>query len=73
MGAVLVGAYDGGGQVRQFIWNSAAGRVVGPQLGVKTFFDQSLRTGDEEEMTSRVALTWEGNIIKTKKNIPGQV
>jgi Protein of unknown function (DUF2034) len=73
MGAVLVGAYDGGGQVRQFIWNSAAGRVVGPQLGVKTFFDQTSKREGEEGMASRVVLTWEGNIIKTKKDIPGQV
>jgi hypothetical protein len=73
MGAVLVGAYDGGGQVRQFIWNSAAGRVVGPQLGVKTFFDQTSKREDEEGMASRVVLTWEGNIIKKKKDIPGQV
>jgi hypothetical protein len=73
MGAVLVGAYDSGGEVRQFLWNSAAGRVVGSQLGVKTFFDQGSRTDGEEGITSRVVLTWEGKIIKTKKKIPGEV
>jgi len=73
MGALLVGAYGLGGQVRQFIWNSAAGRLLGPELGVQTFFDQSLeKDNDEEGIASRVILTWEGNIIKTKNTILGK-
>ena len=71
MGALLVGPYDLGGQIRQFIWNSAAGRLVGPELGVQTFFDQSLENVDDEDgIASRVVLTWEGKIIKTKRAIP---
>jgi len=71
MGALLVRPYDLGGQIRQFIWNSAAGRLVGPELGVQTFFDQDLENCDDEDgLASRVVLTWEGKVIKTTRTIP---
>ena len=70
MAVVQVDGYDDGGQVGQFIWNGAAGRLVGHELGVKTVFDPTAKT-DEEEMGKRVVLTWNDTVIKMRKNIPG--
>lgn len=75
MGVVVVGGYEFGGEIRQFIWNAAAGRLVGNEFGVKTVFDLGgCGKGNEEEgMGSRVVLTWKGSIIKTRKVIPGAI
>ena len=74
MGVVVVDGYEFGGEVRQFIWNGAAGRLVGSELGVKTVFDLSgWRGEDEDGVGSKVVLTWNGSIIKTRKVIPGAI
>jgi hypothetical protein len=73
MGVVVVGGYEIGGQIVQFIWNGAAGRLLGSQLGVKTVFDPGMAVGDDEGVGSKVMLTWNGSIIKMKKKIPGEV
>jgi hypothetical protein len=69
MGVVVVGGYDDGGEIVQFIWNGAAGRLVGGELGVKTVFVP----GGKEDVASRVVLTWDGGIIKTQNKIPGAI
>jgi hypothetical protein len=70
MGVVVVRGYEVGGEVVQFVWNGAAGRLVGSQVGVKTGFVP----GDREDgVQTRVMLTWDGGIIKTRKNIPGAI
>src|SRR5277367_896322 len=68
MGVVQVDGHVDGGQVGQFIWNGAAGRLVGHELGVKTVFIPGVK-GDEQEVGTRVVLTWNGSIIKTKNKI----
>jgi hypothetical protein len=73
MGVVVVGGYEIGGQILQFIWNGAAGRLLGSQLGVKAVFNPAMVTGDDEGVGSKVMLTWNGSIIKMKKKIPGEV
>ena len=75
MGVVVVGGYEFGGEIRQFIWNGAAGRLVGNELGVKTVFDLGGRGKEDEEegVGSRVVLTWKGSIIKTRKAVPGAI
>ena len=73
MGVVVVGGYDVGGDVRQFIWNAAAGRLVGNELGVKTVFDLGEEEEREDGVGSRVVLTWNGSTIKTRKSIPGAI
>lgn len=72
MGVVVVGAYNVGGNVSQFIWNSAAGRLLGNGLDVRAVFEPSQREG-EESVGSRVMLIWNGSIIKTRKSIPGTI
>jgi hypothetical protein len=71
MGVVVVGGYEIGGQIVQFIWNGAAGRLLGSQLGAKTVFDPGMVVGDDDGVGSKVMLTWNGSIIKMKKKIPG--
>ena len=74
MGVVQVDGHDEGGQVGQFIWNGAAGRLVGHELGVKTAFDPSMKRDEEEVgVGKRAVLTWNGGVIKTRKNIPGEI
>ena len=73
MGVVVVGGYDVGGDVRQFIWNAAAGRLVGNELGVKRVFDLGEEGERDDDVASRVVLTWNGSVIKTKKSIPGAI
>ena len=58
------------GEVRQFMWNEVAGRVLGMELGVKTVFSKN---DEDEEISSRIKLTWNGKIIKERKNIPGEL
>jgi len=72
MGVVQIDGHDEGGQIGQFIWNGAAGRLVGHELGAKTVFDPAMKR-DEEELGKRVVLTWNGGVIKTRKNIPGAI
>ena len=71
MGVVVVGGYDFGGEVVQFIWNEAAARLVGNEVDVKTVFVPGKDGEDGEGVGTRVMLTWNGTIIKAKKNIPG--
>jgi hypothetical protein len=73
MGVIVVSGNEEGGEVRQFIWNGAAGRVLGQGLGVKTAFSPSVSCEEEGAVGSRVELTWNGRIIKPKKNIPGEI
>ena len=73
MGVVVVGGYHVGGDVRQFIWNAAAGRLVGNELGVKRVFDLGEEGERDDDVASRVVLTWNGSVIKTKKSIPGAI
>jgi hypothetical protein len=70
MGVICVRGYDEQGEVIQFIWNAAAQRLLGSELGVKSVF---LPAGESEEgeVGSKIVLTWNGTIIKTKKKIPG--
>lgn len=70
MGVVLVRGYDDGGQVSQFMWNNAAGLLLGNELGVKTVFD-STAAENSETLGSRVLLSWNRSIIPTRKTIPG--
>ena len=70
MGGVLVQGYQEGGEVAQFIWNAAAGRLLGDALGVRKVFNSG-ETDDDEGVRTRVLLTWEGRPIKMKKDIPG--
>jgi Protein of unknown function (DUF2034) len=70
MGCVLVNGYLEGGYVEQFIWNGAAGTLLGYELGVKTVYGK--QTGDEDDIEKRLVLTWNGDLLKTKKNIPGE-
>jgi len=70
MGVILVRGYDAGGQVAQFMWNNAAGLLLGNELGVKTVFDPKSAENDET-MGSRVVLSWNRSIIPTRKTIPG--
>ena len=65
MGVVQVDGHGAGGGVGQFIWNSAAGRLVGHDLGVKMVFEPGLKE-DEDEVGRRVVLTWNGNVIRPK-------
>ena len=71
MGVVVVGGYDFGGEVSQFIWNAAAGRLLGSEMGVKMVFDPG--AAEDGVVASRVVLTWNGSIIKPKKRIPGAI
>lgn len=72
MGVIVVGGYDIGGEVTQFIWNGAAGRLLSNELGVKAVFDPgNQNNADREAMETRVVLTWNGSTVKTKDNIPG--
>jgi len=70
MGVVQVDGHENGGQVGQFIWNGAAGRLMGHELGVKTVFDPGVK-GDEEDVGRRVVLTWNGTIINYHRNPTG--
>ena len=70
MGVVQVDGHESGGQVGQFIWNGAAGRLMGHELGVKTVFDPGVK-GDEEDVGRRVVLTWNGTIINYHRNPTG--
>jgi Protein of unknown function (DUF2034) len=72
MGVIVVGGYEDGGLIEQFIWNGAAGRIVGSELGVKTVFEAGGKE-DDEGVGSRVVLTWNGSIIKMRKSIPGGI
>ena len=72
MGVVLVGGYEIGGKVAQIMWNAAAGRLLGNELGVKTVFDPG-SAEDGETVGSKVVLTWNGSIIKPRKSIPGAI
>ena len=72
MGVVVVGGYNVGGNVSQFIWNRAAGRLLGSELGARAVFEPS-QGEDEESVGSRVVLIWNGSLIKTRKNIPGAI
>jgi Protein of unknown function (DUF2034) len=74
MGVVVVGGFDTGGEVRQFIWNGAAGRLLSYELGVKAVFgpgDQG--KANEEAMETWVVLTWNGSVMKTRKDTPGAI
>jgi len=71
MGVIVINGYEDGGQVTQFIWNAAAGRLLGSEMGVKTIFDPT--ANEVGVIPSRIVLTWNGNIIKTKRNIPGAI
>jgi hypothetical protein len=68
MGVVQIDGHENGGQVGQFIWNGAAGRLVGHELGVKTVFDPGVKE-DEEDVGKRVVLTWNGSLIKPKNKV----
>jgi hypothetical protein len=74
MGVVVVGGYEFGGEVQQFIWNGAAGRLLGNELGIKTVFDLGGERGEDDEeedgVGTRIVLTWNGSIIKTRRIIP---
>ena len=72
MGVVLVGGPEVDGKVTQVMWNAAAGRLLGNELGVKTVFDTGI-LHEVENVGSRIVLTWNGSIIKPRKNIPGAI